>query len=164
MQRPSPLASRGRDHHRLLPEGRAKGCAPGSGATRCVPLTALEVLLLVLYVAAGMVYAVFFTRIRFRLPFDWLLIAMDAMFLARVVGQGVSFDAPNTAGEEMGFLDRLFRGRRTPEPSEARPPVTGPETITEYAPEAGNVTIALDVAWPDALPGCTRPTRVPLAS
>jgi len=102
------------------------------GVARRLPLTPLEVLLLVLYVAAGMVYAVFFTRIRFRLPFDWLLIALDAMFLARVVGQGVSFDAPKTAGGEMGLLDRLFRGRQTPEATEARPPITGPEALARW--------------------------------
>jgi hypothetical protein len=47
--------------------------------------SSLEVLLLVLYLGGGIVYAVFFTRIRFRLPFDWLLIAVDALFLARVL-------------------------------------------------------------------------------
>ena len=48
-------------------------------------LSSLEVLLLALYLGGGMAYAVYFTRIRFRLPFDWLLIALDALFLARVL-------------------------------------------------------------------------------
>ena len=51
------------------------------------PLSSLEVLLLALYLGAGMAYAVYFTRIRFRLPFDWLLIVVDALFLARVVAR-----------------------------------------------------------------------------
>jgi len=46
------------------------------------PLSALEVLFLTLYLGGAMAYAIYFTRIRFRLPFDWLLIAVDAMFLA----------------------------------------------------------------------------------
>jgi hypothetical protein len=50
-------------------------------------LSSLELLLLALYLGGGMAYAVYFTRIRFRLPFDWLLIAVDALFLARVVGR-----------------------------------------------------------------------------
>jgi hypothetical protein len=57
-------------------------------AARRVPFTALEVLLAVLYLGAAMAYAVFFTRIRFRLPFDWLLIALDALFLVRVLAPG----------------------------------------------------------------------------
>lgn len=48
-------------------------------------LTPLEVLLLALYVGGGMAYAVYFSRIRFRLPFDWLLIGLDAMFLGRLL-------------------------------------------------------------------------------
>ena len=52
---------------------------------RRLPLTDLEVLFLSLYLAAGMAYAIFFTRIRYRLPFDWLLIALDAIFVARVI-------------------------------------------------------------------------------
>jgi 4-amino-4-deoxy-L-arabinose transferase-like glycosyltransferase len=52
---------------------------------RRFPLSSLEVLFLALYVGAGMVYAIFLTRIRYRLPFDWLLIALDAIFVARVI-------------------------------------------------------------------------------
>jgi Dolichyl-phosphate-mannose-protein mannosyltransferase len=49
------------------------------------PLSGLEALLIALYLGGGLAYAVCFTRIRFRLPFDWLLIALDALFLARLI-------------------------------------------------------------------------------
>ena len=52
---------------------------------RWYPLFSLEVLLLTLYVSSGMAYAIFYTRIRYRLPFDWLLITLDAIFAARVL-------------------------------------------------------------------------------
>ena len=48
---------------------------------RSHPMQSLEGLILALYLGGGVAYAVYFTRIRFRLPFDWLLIALDAMFL-----------------------------------------------------------------------------------
>lgn len=41
-------------------------------------------LVIILYFANPLVYAVFFTRIRFRLPFDVLLIAMIAIFLVNL--------------------------------------------------------------------------------
>lgn len=47
-------------------------------------LSSFEILLLGLYVFSALVYAVFFTRIRFRLPFDFLLICVAAMFLRSV--------------------------------------------------------------------------------
>lgn len=40
-----------------------------------------EIFLLLFYLLSAIVYAVFFTRIRFRLPFDYLLVALDAVFL-----------------------------------------------------------------------------------
>jgi len=43
------------------------------------PLARTEWLLLGLYLASGLAYAIFFTRIRFRLPFDFLLIMLAAM-------------------------------------------------------------------------------------
>jgi hypothetical protein len=52
---------------------------------RRYPMTSWEGLLLALYVGGGAAYAVYLTRIRYRLPFDWLLIALDAIFLAQVV-------------------------------------------------------------------------------
>jgi 4-amino-4-deoxy-L-arabinose transferase-like glycosyltransferase len=45
----------------------------------------LEIFLLLLYVFSAFVYAIFFTRIRFRLPFDFLLIAVDAIFLRNLM-------------------------------------------------------------------------------
>jgi 4-amino-4-deoxy-L-arabinose transferase-like glycosyltransferase len=43
-----------------------------------------EIFLLLFYLFSAFVYAVFFTRIRFRLPFDYLLIAVDALFLRNI--------------------------------------------------------------------------------
>ncbi len=54
---------------------------------RRVPLKDIEVLALCLWVAAGLAYALFFTRVRFRLPFDLLIIGMNAMFLAALLRQ-----------------------------------------------------------------------------
>ena len=59
------------------------------------PLSSLEVLLLALYLGGGMAYAVYFTRIRFRLPFDWLLIIVDALFLARALARWRAGAAPS---------------------------------------------------------------------
>lgn len=46
------------------------------------PFRRIELLFLAFWIGAGLVYALFFTRVRFRLPFDWLIIASNAMFLA----------------------------------------------------------------------------------
>jgi hypothetical protein len=51
---------------------------------RRFPFAGLELLLLWLYIGGGLAYAIYFTRIRFRLPFDWLLIAMDAIFVSQL--------------------------------------------------------------------------------
>lgn len=56
----------------------------------------LEIFLLLFYLLSAFVYAVFFTRIRFRLPFDYLLIAMDAIFLRNVVMRW--FEHPHALG------------------------------------------------------------------
>ncbi len=40
-----------------------------------------EVLLIILYFASALFHAIFFTRIRFRLPFDFLLIGIVALFI-----------------------------------------------------------------------------------
>jgi len=50
---------------------------------RAYPLSRFEILLTLLYLAHGFVTALFFTRIRFRLPFDYLLIMLAAMFVSR---------------------------------------------------------------------------------
>jgi hypothetical protein len=47
-----------------------------------MPLAPFELLLLSIYMLSGLVMAVFFTRIRFRLPFDVLLILLAAIFLS----------------------------------------------------------------------------------
>jgi hypothetical protein len=52
---------------------------------RILRFSDFELFLLTFYICSDFVYAVFFTRIRFRLPFDYLLIAVDALFLERVV-------------------------------------------------------------------------------
>lgn len=51
---------------------------------RRFPFRPLELLFLCLWIGAGLAYAIYFTRVRFRLPFDWLIIASNAMFLAAV--------------------------------------------------------------------------------
>jgi hypothetical protein len=45
----------------------------------------LEAFFALLYVTSGLFCAVFFTRIRFRVPFDFLIIAIVAMFLHEVI-------------------------------------------------------------------------------
>lgn len=52
---------------------------------RRYPFQRIELLFLALWVCSGLAYALFFTRVRFRLPFDWLLISSNAIFLAAVV-------------------------------------------------------------------------------
>ncbi len=44
-----------------------------------------EALLIILYFSSALFHAIFFTRIRFRLPFDYLLISLVAIFLTEVV-------------------------------------------------------------------------------
>jgi len=51
---------------------------------RQYPLSKLELFLILLYVCNAFVSAVVFTRIRFRLPFDYLLIAFVAIFLEKL--------------------------------------------------------------------------------
>lgn len=52
---------------------------------RSVPFRRIDVFFLALWIAAGLAYALFFTRIRFRMPFDWLVIASNAMFVAALI-------------------------------------------------------------------------------
>jgi hypothetical protein len=52
---------------------------------RRFPLERVEWLLLVLYVGNAFLAAVFFTRLRFRIPFDWMLIALDVLFVGRCI-------------------------------------------------------------------------------
>ena len=54
--------------------------------------TAFEWLLIALYISWGVISAVFFTRVRYRLPLDFVLIAADALFIHRLVMRfGVGF-------------------------------------------------------------------------
>lgn len=46
------------------------------------PLSKLEIFILGCYVLNALVTSVFFTRIRFRLPFDYLLILMNAIYIS----------------------------------------------------------------------------------
>lgn len=52
---------------------------------RRYPMTPVEVLGLALWITAGLAYAIFFTRVRFRLPFDWLILASNGVFLAAML-------------------------------------------------------------------------------
>lgn len=49
------------------------------------PLTRFEILVLVVYVASGLVQAVFYSKIRYRIPFDLMLLVINAMFLSRLL-------------------------------------------------------------------------------
>lgn len=49
------------------------------------PPSKLEILFIILWIAGGAAYALFFTRIRFRLPFDWLMISANAVFLSGLI-------------------------------------------------------------------------------
>jgi hypothetical protein len=52
-------------------------------AFRRYPLERAESLIYLLYFVNAIVSAVFFTRLRFRIPFDFVLIAINAVFLVR---------------------------------------------------------------------------------
>jgi len=41
--------------------------------------------LILLYIAWGLIMAIFFTRVRYRLPLDHILIALDSLFIYRVI-------------------------------------------------------------------------------
>ncbi len=46
--------------------------------------TPIESLLVAMYLSGALAYAVFFTRIRFRVPFDWLLVLLVGLLVARL--------------------------------------------------------------------------------
>jgi 4-amino-4-deoxy-L-arabinose transferase-like glycosyltransferase len=54
----------------------------------------LEILFLLLYISSGLFSAVFFTRLRFRLPYDFLLIGIVAIFLDTAVRRRLSLPPP----------------------------------------------------------------------
>ena len=51
---------------------------------RRFPMTNIEKLILITFLGGALAYSLFFTRIRFRIPFDWLLIAGNSIFVSRV--------------------------------------------------------------------------------
>jgi len=57
---------------------------------RRVPLKKLEILFFALWIGAGLAYALFFTRVRFRLPFDWLILSVNAMFIATLIEEYIN--------------------------------------------------------------------------
>ena len=52
---------------------------------RVLRFSDFEIFLSTFYLLSAFVYAIFFTRIRFRLPFDYLLMAVDALFLRNLL-------------------------------------------------------------------------------
>ncbi|RLD04321.1 MAG: hypothetical protein DRI56_11405 [Chloroflexota bacterium] len=50
-----------------------------------IPLSKFEALLVILYLGGAFVSAAFFTRIRLRLPFDYALILLDALFIGKII-------------------------------------------------------------------------------
>jgi hypothetical protein len=50
--------------------------------SKLMPLTPFEILLASIYLASALVEAVFFTRIRFRVPSDFMLILLGAVFIS----------------------------------------------------------------------------------
>ena len=63
--------------------------------SRRVPLTQYERFAYILYLASCAVSAVFFTRIRFRIPMDFVLITISATLLGRLLGD--TADGPSDA-------------------------------------------------------------------
>lgn len=50
-----------------------------------IKLKSNEVFYILIYISSAFIYAIFFTRIRFRLPFDYLMIMVVAMFLGKLM-------------------------------------------------------------------------------
>jgi hypothetical protein len=55
-----------------------------AAAFRRIPFTRAETMIYVLYFANAVASAIFFTRLRFRIPFDFMLIGVNAAFLMRL--------------------------------------------------------------------------------
>lgn len=81
---------------------RTTALAAGLGAVsacafrRRHQLTMLE-RALALHGGAGLASAIYVTRIRFRLPFDWLLIAVDAILVGHLLTAWLSRRTPHEA-------------------------------------------------------------------
>lgn len=58
------------------------------------PLSRLEGFLLFLCLISPFLQAVFFTRVRFRIPFDFLMIMLSASFLAHYLEKDALYDSP----------------------------------------------------------------------
>jgi hypothetical protein len=72
-------------------------------AARRYPLTRAETLIYLLYFFNAFVSAIFFTRLRFRIPFDFLLIAVNAAFLARWwTARRNALAQPGQSGQRVG--------------------------------------------------------------
>jgi hypothetical protein len=65
---------------------------------RRYPISGLEWFLYAIYFGNGVFSAVFFTRVRFRIPFDLILVAIDVAFVARVLSARKLQAAPVLAG------------------------------------------------------------------
>jgi 4-amino-4-deoxy-L-arabinose transferase-like glycosyltransferase len=52
---------------------------------RKFPIKSEELLFLVIYFGSALFFAIYFTRIRFRMPFDFLMIGIDAMFIVNLL-------------------------------------------------------------------------------
>ncbi|MBI5094615.1 MAG: glycosyltransferase family 39 protein [Candidatus Hydrogenedentes bacterium] len=76
-------------------------------------LSAFEVLLVGLYIFSGLVYAVFFTRIRFRLPFDFLLICLAAMFMRTLYAAWRCRSAVDARSLEVGSASTSRRDEKS---------------------------------------------------
>ena len=51
------------------------------------PINRMELFLIIIYLTSPFLLAIFFTRIRFRIPFDYLMIMVAASFLGHWIGQ-----------------------------------------------------------------------------
>lgn len=66
--------------------------------SKLAPWNRYDLLAALFYVALGLAYALFFTRVRFRIPVDWLLICTVAPFVAAVLDRFTArLDDPTTA-------------------------------------------------------------------
>ena len=65
---------------------------------RRYPLSRIEALLYIIYVGNAFVSAVFFPRIRFRIPFDVLLVAIDSICLGLITSEILERRRPATQG------------------------------------------------------------------
>ncbi len=61
---------------------------------RVRPLTSFEIFLLIFYLLSAPIHALFFTRIRFRLPYDFALILLASLYLGEMIN--ARFSRPGT--------------------------------------------------------------------